>query len=224
MGSVKDFFGNWFGYSRRERRSTFILLNIIVIILALRYVIPAQNISLNEIPVELLENTIDTVIKTVETKAESEQKQVRSAYIKRKPLDLSSCDTASLVALPGIGPVLSVRIIKYRNSTGPVTKDTFLQVGMKEQDIQHLLKYITGLTADTVKPKVIYRSRNEYEKAQKEIFKKLLTIGLTASAALELSEMAVKGQEQKIRNKVNGLPAIDADKKKKILKLCSDPF
>jgi len=36
--------------------------------------------------------------------------------------------------------------------------------------------------------------------------------------------MAVKGQEQKIRNKVNGLPAIDADKKKKILKLCAEPF
>ncbi len=61
---------------------------------------------------------LDTVIKTVETKAESEQKQVRSAYIKRKPLDLNSCDSASLVALPGIGPVLSVRIIKYRNILG----------------------------------------------------------------------------------------------------------
>lgn len=118
MGSIKDFFEDWFGYSRSERRSTFILLNIIVIILALRYVIPAQNISLNEIPVELLENTMDTVIKTVEIKAESEQKQVRSAYIKRKLLDLSSCDSASLVALPGIGPVLSVRIIKYRNILG----------------------------------------------------------------------------------------------------------
>jgi hypothetical protein len=139
-------------------------------------------------------------------------------------IDINSCSLDEIMQIPDMEELFAERIIKYRNSTGTVTKDTFVQVGMKEQDIQHLLKYITGLTADTVKPKVIYRSRNEYEKAQKEIFKKLLTIGLTASAALELSEMAVKGQEQKIRNKVNGLPAIDADKKKKILKLCSDPF
>ena len=69
MGSFKDFFGNWFGYSRRERRSTFILLNLIVIILGLRFVIPAQNISLKEIPVDLRENTMDTVSHTVEVKA-----------------------------------------------------------------------------------------------------------------------------------------------------------
>lgn len=121
MGSVKDFFGNWFGYSRRERRSTFILLNLIVIILGLRYIIPAQNISLKEIPVDLGENTMDTVSQTVEVKAALEQKQVRVAYIKRKPLDLNICDSSSLVALPGIGPVLSARIIKYRNILGGFT-------------------------------------------------------------------------------------------------------
>jgi hypothetical protein len=53
MGSVKDFFGNWFGYSRRERRSTFILLIIIMIVLGLMYVIPSQDFALGEIPIDL---------------------------------------------------------------------------------------------------------------------------------------------------------------------------
>jgi competence protein ComEA len=37
----------------------------------------------------------------------------------QKPLiDLNSCDSSTLVTLPGIGPVLSVRIIKYRKLLG----------------------------------------------------------------------------------------------------------
>ena len=56
MNSFKDFFRNWFGYSRRERRSTFILLNIIVIITGIRYIFPFHDISLKEIPLDLMEN------------------------------------------------------------------------------------------------------------------------------------------------------------------------
>ena len=37
---------------------------------------------------------------------------------KRQKLDINSCDSASLVRLPGIGPVLSARIIKYRRLLG----------------------------------------------------------------------------------------------------------
>jgi DNA uptake protein ComE-like DNA-binding protein len=33
-------------------------------------------------------------------------------------IDINSCDSAALEALPGIGPVLSVRIIRYRNLLG----------------------------------------------------------------------------------------------------------
>jgi DNA uptake protein ComE-like DNA-binding protein len=36
----------------------------------------------------------------------------------KTPINLNSCDSALLVTLPGIGPVLSVRIIKYRNLLG----------------------------------------------------------------------------------------------------------
>jgi DNA uptake protein ComE-like DNA-binding protein len=118
MDRFRDFFRNWFGYSRRERRSTFILLNLIVIITGIRYVFPFQEVSLKEIPIELLEAIPDTDLKKTEIQAGREQKQTRSPAARKKVLDLNDCDSAALEALPGIGPVLSVRIIKYRNLLG----------------------------------------------------------------------------------------------------------
>jgi competence protein ComEA len=118
MDSIKDFFSNWFGYTRRERRSTFILLNLVLIILGLRYVIPAQNISLKEIPVDLREIRLDTIPDPEKIKIQVRQRKPKTSYRKQSPVDLNSCDSASLIALPGIGPVLSARIIKYRNILG----------------------------------------------------------------------------------------------------------
>ncbi len=52
------------------------------------------------------------------------------------PIDLNKCDSLSLVRLPGIGPVLSVRIIRYRHLLGGFAR--------KEQ-----LKEVYGLPAET---------------------------------------------------------------------------
>lgn len=41
-----------------------------------------------------------------------------SAVQQKAPIDINGCDSAALVALPGIGPVLSARIIKYRKLLG----------------------------------------------------------------------------------------------------------
>ena len=135
MDSFKDFFRNWFGYSRRERRSTFILLNIIVIITGIRYVFPFHAISLKEIPLDLMENTVDSVREPIILQNVRGQEQLKTSYTQRKLLNLNSCDSASLEALPGIGPVLSARIIKYRNLLGGyVSADQLKEVyGLPEE-------------------------------------------------------------------------------------------
>jgi DNA uptake protein ComE-like DNA-binding protein len=136
MDSFKDFFRNWFGYSRRERRSTFILLNIIVIITGIRYIFPFHEISLKEIPIDLIGFKADSTWQPVDNQVHNEQKQVKTNYSKRKLLNLNSCDSASLEALPGIGPVLAARIIKYRYLLGGYVST--------EQ-----LKEVYGLTEET---------------------------------------------------------------------------
>jgi DNA uptake protein ComE-like DNA-binding protein len=118
MRSVKDLLGDWFGYTRRERRSTFILLNLVLVILGLRYIVPTGNISLKEIPIDLNAIRPDTFQITAKNKVQITQKKQKTFYRKKSPVDLNSCDSVALIALPGIGPVLSSRIIKYRNLIG----------------------------------------------------------------------------------------------------------
>lgn len=137
---------NWFGFTRRERRSTFILLVIAFLILGLRYTVPERNLEIRDITDSLLfiEKSIDKGnIQQEKSKSDFRTKYdpsgsqgVRTVYQKRPLINLNSCDTSQLISLPGIGPVLSVRIIKYRNLLGG-----FASV---EQ-----LKEVYGLSAET---------------------------------------------------------------------------
>jgi len=55
----------------------------------------------------------------VHVKTDSLPKQGGHTYNQRKKLlEINSCDSASFVSLPGIGPVLASRIIKYRHLLG----------------------------------------------------------------------------------------------------------
>lgn len=117
MNSVKESVRNWFGYSRRERRSTFILLNMIIIVIGIRYFFPFRGNSIEEFTVGFHES-IDNVELDQQGKNEGKQIMQKTAKEKRPLLDLNKCDSASLVALPGIGPVLSARILKYRSLIG----------------------------------------------------------------------------------------------------------
>jgi len=162
MGSIKDFSGNWFGYSRRERRSTFILLNIIVIILGLRYVFPSQSISIKEIPIKLTENSIDSTNATEDTENSGNKKESKAFNRKRSLINLNSCDSASLIALPGIGPVLSSRIIKYRNLIGGYAYVNQLRevYGLKEETFSMISSMVF---ADSLSVRKIRINKADYK-------------------------------------------------------------
>jgi competence protein ComEA len=124
---------NWFGFSRRERRATFILLVILVLIIGIRYLFPDSLIALEDIsgtipPAERGAAPLRTDSlnkgKTISSYPKSGTKFNKTSYARKSiapkniSIDLNSCDSASLVTLPGIGPVLSARIIKYRRLLG----------------------------------------------------------------------------------------------------------
>ncbi|MCX6300560.1 MAG: helix-hairpin-helix domain-containing protein, partial [Bacteroidia bacterium] len=70
-----------------------------------------------EIPLEVRDSISSYVSLAAEKSSGSSSG--RSKVGRQKPLlDINTCDSASLESLPGIGPVLSVRIIKYRNLLG----------------------------------------------------------------------------------------------------------
>jgi len=109
---------DWFGFTRRERRSSFILLLIIAVVAGIRFVVPSKKISVDMITLEIPDKPVERV-------KQVNQASKANTYTRRperetvyKVVDLNSCDSASLEALPGIGPVLSARIIRYRNLLG----------------------------------------------------------------------------------------------------------
>lgn len=111
-------FKEWFGYSRRERRYSFILLVLIIVIAGSRYIIPDRKISVEKIPMQGRQDGGDTleVRRSYQMKINRAVSHVRNKQ--KTPVELNTCDSASLEALPGIGPVLAARIIKYRNLLG----------------------------------------------------------------------------------------------------------
>ena len=136
MPSFKESLKNWFGYSRRERRSTFILLILILSVAGVRFVLPERELTIVEIPGGPSEsyNESHPYNKTI---GFIPKKQEVSVKRKQRPLlDLNTCDSTSLEALPGIGPVLSARIVKYRNLLGG-----YASIGQ--------LKEVYGLTGET---------------------------------------------------------------------------
>ena len=83
------------------------------------------------------EEKAEKLIPFVEVKNDTTQK-VRVTYPRQQKalIDINNCDSVSLVSLPGIGPVLSARIIKYRKLLGGFAK--------KEQ-----IKEVYGLSEET---------------------------------------------------------------------------
>ncbi|MBK7133839.1 MAG: helix-hairpin-helix domain-containing protein [Bacteroidales bacterium] len=137
---------NWFGFTRRERRSTFILMIIAFLILGLRYTVPEKNLEIKDLSDSILyneERKAAASLKEEKSKTSGRPEYVapnnadrKPVYQKRPVVNLNSCDTSQLISLPGIGPVLSVRIIKYRNLLG----------GFASVD---QLKEVYGLSAET---------------------------------------------------------------------------
>lgn len=191
MGSIKDFFGNWFGYSRRERRSTFILLIIIVIILGLRYVFPAQNISIKEIPLDLRESNFDTTPAKQVIRSSGKQKEFKTFNRKRSPINLNICDSASLVALPGIGPVLSSRIIKYRKLIGGyVSVNQLREVYGLPEETFNLVS--SGLFADSLAIRKIKINKAEYREIIRHPY-------------FQKSEVAAIMKYRELKGKISGI-------------------
>jgi DNA uptake protein ComE-like DNA-binding protein len=131
---------DWFGFTRRERRATFIILILIICLLIMRYAIPAKHISY-----DLSYISQDTSGSLTRQEPVSKMSgnisgnQVRkNQYPARKErlIEINTCDSADLERLPGIGPVLSARIIKYRNLLGG-----YVSSGQ--------LKEVYGLTPET---------------------------------------------------------------------------
>lgn len=116
--SLNESIKSLLGYSRQERRSAIILLLIIITVGGIRYVIPEKEVDISELQPELniMQDAVMVYQDTRKAGTTADKKNIIKSS--KPPMDLNSCDSAQLESLPGIGPVLSARIIKYRNLLG----------------------------------------------------------------------------------------------------------
>ena len=113
FGPVKE----WFGFTRRERRASFILLVLIVSVAGLRYMVPSGNSTIEKVPV-VMRDSVNRYLPVSKIPEAVPYPRKSSRGQQRQKLDVNKCDSALLESLPGIGPVLASRIIKYRNLLG----------------------------------------------------------------------------------------------------------
>ncbi|MGB8491538.1 MAG: helix-hairpin-helix domain-containing protein [Bacteroidales bacterium] len=171
MSSFRKSFRMWFGYSRRERRSSFILLNIIALVIGIRYVLPSPAITVREITGAVTEADTDTV-KVIRNRGQYADRKNTVTLRKPKIVEINSCDSAALEALPGIGPVLAARIVKFRNLIGGYASVGQLRevYGLQEETFKLLL---TRVRADSLIIRKIRINKAEYkDMARHPYFKK----------------------------------------------------
>ncbi len=137
--------------------------------------------------------------------------------------DINACSMDRLASVPGLQQRYAERIMKYRKEIGSLSRNSLIQIGLSEREIDSLLPYITGLTPDETAVPIDYRSRERHERAQKEIFRKLVGLGVPAASALDLADMAVRGQCQAFAGRIRSYRSLDDQKKKKALELCAGP-
>lgn len=133
---LPDLLRGWFGYTRRERRSSFFILVVTLAIAGVRLVVPARDLTVEEIDIGLFGPLLDSAGKSEQYVQNKGQFTSNYPFQRREILELNTCDSVSLESLPGLGPVLSARIIKYRNLLG----------GYASVD---QLKEVYGLSEDT---------------------------------------------------------------------------
>jgi len=162
MSVLKKNAGNWFGYTRRERRSTFILLVIIVLVSGVRYQVPSRRIEIEEIPVDISYASFVQDTAPVAVRSRTATGTVRRPAGRKTAEDLNRTDSAALVALPGIGPVLSARIIKYRNLLGGFVSVKQLKevYGLPEETYNLIC---TRVVADSLSVRKIKVNEAEYK-------------------------------------------------------------
>jgi DNA uptake protein ComE-like DNA-binding protein len=135
---------------------------------------------------------------TIKKKSSGSKSYTPSAW-QGKVIDLNKCDSANLEALPGIGPVLSSRIIKYRNLLGGFASvDQLREVYGLPPETFEMLK--TRFMADSSAVKKVSVNKADY----KELARLLYLKSYEVNAILKYRELQgrISGISALVQNKI----------------------
>ena len=131
----------WFGFTKRERRASLMLIILIAIVVCVRFFISGNQTHINYIAIEKELIETDSVQRVSTETAAASRAQNRELIM----IEINSCDSTELLRLPGIGQVLSVRIIRFRNLLGGYASKEQLQevYGLRPETFNVIKEMIT---------------------------------------------------------------------------------
>ncbi|MDO9579774.1 MAG: helix-hairpin-helix domain-containing protein [Bacteroidales bacterium] len=142
---------NWFGFTRRERSSSFILLIIIVLIIALRYTVPEKSIAIEDITSRFSRIQDSTVALNLEM----------SPDVPLFSFDPNTVPYDTLIKL-GFAAREANTLINYRNNGGKFRKPSDIKkiYGIEENRAEELIPFIK-VQRETTKQSVHIYSRQQ---------------------------------------------------------------
>jgi len=146
MEKFIHFLKNYLGFTKRESRGFVMVIPVLFLLYLLPKIYEYFLFKNNELTYQYYMDKVDSLRAIVdlpnpsETKAKSKKEYRQDTTIKQMPknnaykvninkIDFSDADSVTLQIVPGIGPTLSSRIIKYReNLGGVIQKEQLLEV------------------------------------------------------------------------------------------------
>ena len=125
------------------------LIIIIAIVVCVRFLIPGNKASAKYITIEKELISNDSVLYVSTETTATSAAQNRTAATRFLMIEINSCDSTELLRLPGIGQVLSARIVRYRNLLGGyASKDQLQEVyGLRPETFNTIKDMVTVDTA-----------------------------------------------------------------------------
>lgn len=137
---------DYFGFSRAETYGVLLLTCLMILFLCIPSTVSWYHRKAHKLDCQADIDMLDSIIAELEqqrvaqsapatnstgrhAKLQEDTQKVGSRYAAIQPFDINRADAEQLQQIPGIGPVLSVRIIKYREQLGGfVSQDQYTEV------------------------------------------------------------------------------------------------
>lgn len=141
-------------------------------------------------------------------------------------IDISRCDEDSLRKIPVITPEIRGLIMDHRRRNVPLTVSALRGLGMSDGDVERLHDYAYGLEEE---PRPADRGRDgkqwrgDFRKKlelRRDLFGKLLKLGIKATGAVRISDLAARGKRADLKKEIDSLSGFTDRQRKGIRDLC----